>query len=29
MLSSGHPRPTVIQIFPQPKVRQDAKKSLT
>jgi hypothetical protein len=29
MLSSGHPRATVIQIFPQSKVWQDAKKSLT
>jgi hypothetical protein len=29
MLSSGHPRPTVIQILPQTKVWQDAKKSLT
>jgi hypothetical protein len=29
MLSSSHPRPTVIQIFPQTKVWQDAKKSLT
>jgi hypothetical protein len=29
MLSSGHPRVTMIQIFPQSKVWQDAKKSLT
>jgi hypothetical protein len=29
MLSSGHSRPTVIQIFPQSKVWQDAEKSLT
>jgi hypothetical protein len=29
MLSSGHPRATVIQIFPQSKVWQDAKESLT
>jgi hypothetical protein len=29
MLSSGHPRATLIQIFPQSKVWQDAKESLT
>jgi hypothetical protein len=29
VLTSGHPRATVIQIFPQAKMRQNAKKSLT
>jgi hypothetical protein len=27
MLPSGHPRATVIQIFPQSKVRQDTEES--
>jgi hypothetical protein len=29
VLTSGHPRATVIQIFPQAKMRQNTKKSLT
>jgi hypothetical protein len=29
MLPSGHPRPTMVQILPQAKVWQNAKKSFT
>ena len=26
MLSSGHPRPTVVEIFLEPEMRKDSKK---
>jgi hypothetical protein len=29
VLSSGHPRPTVVQILPKSKVRQNAKEGFT
>jgi hypothetical protein len=29
MLPPGHPRATVIQVLPQPKMRQHTKKSFT
>jgi hypothetical protein len=29
MLSLGHPRPTVVEIFPKPKMRKNSKERLT
>jgi hypothetical protein len=29
MLSSSHPKPTVVEVLPKPKMRKNSKESLT